>query len=118
MEVSRSKVVKVSDDTIYFDNGAKLYSEHERDCCEHHYLCMENISIKDFEGLEFDLSNDSFFERIDEYGIALLPIVGHPVRIPGYGDNNGYYSSQLDLVLKTGSESRVYDVTECQVIEG
>jgi hypothetical protein len=77
------------------------------------------LTLADFDGLEFDLTSDDFFERIEGYGIALKPVAGHPVRIPGYGSNNGYYSSQLDLVLSDGKGfSKVFDVSECQKITG
>lgn len=76
------------------------------------------MTLADFDGLEFDLTSDDFFERIEGYGIALKPLVGHPVRIPGYGSNNGYYSSRLDLVLSDRKGVlKVYDVSECQVID-
>jgi len=111
------KVVKVDSDSVEFDNGVKLYSNHDQDCCENHYLSMDDLTIDDFEGLEFDLSNDNFFERIEDYGIALKPINGHPVRIPGYGSNNGYYSSNLDLII-TNPDGRTtykeYNISECQ----
>lgn len=108
-------VVNVDSDSIKFDNGVMLYSNHEQDCCESHYLSFDDLNIDDFDGLEFDLTNDNFFERIDGYGIALHPINGLPVRVPGYGSNNGYYSSNLDLVLSDdkGFEKH-YDITECQ----
>jgi len=75
------------------------------------------LTLADFDGLEFDLSSDYFFERIEGYGIALTPLAGHPVRIPGYGSNNGYYSADLTLVLRdvTGFK-KVFDITECQEI--
>jgi len=113
-----AKVVRITEDDLYFDNDKKLSSTHERECCEMHYLSFEDLTLEDFEGLEFDLESN-FFERIEDYGIALLPIVGHPVRIPGYGWNNGYYSSQLDLVLlDTHNEIiKAFDVSECQDIK-
>lgn len=109
------KVVELFEGGLKFDNGISLYSEHERDCCESHYMSTSDLTLEDFEGLEFDLSNDNFFERIEGYGIALKPINGFPVRIPAYGDNNGYYSSNLSLVIsgEDGFE-KIYDITECQ----
>ena len=111
------KVVKIKSDSLEFDNGIVLYSDHQTECCESHYLSLSDLTLDDFEGLEFDLTNDDFFERIPDYGIALRPINGHPVRIPGYGDNNGYYSSNLDLIL-TNTDGRgvfkEYNITECQ----
>ena len=111
------KVVKIDSDSLEFENGIILTSEHESDCCENHYLSLSDLTIDDFKGLEFDLTKDDFFERVEDYGIALKPINGFPVRIPGYGSNNGYYSSNLALVIsdKKGF-SKSFDITECQVI--
>ncbi len=109
-----TKVIKLESDTIYFEDGSKLYSDHQRDCCESHYLSLSDLTIKDFEGLEFDLSNDEFFKRIPDYGIEMIPIKGWPVKIPGYGSNNGYYSNQLDLILEQDRVKKVYDITDCQ----
>lgn len=67
------KVVKIDSDVLVFDNGMKLYSDHNQICCESHYLCMQDLTLDEFNGLEFDLSNDDFFERIEGYGIALKP---------------------------------------------
>jgi hypothetical protein len=112
------KVVEISEGLV-FDDGTQLYSNHMSDCCEHHYLDFEHISLSDFEGLEFDLSNDNFFERVPDYGIRLIPTNGHPISIPGYGYNNGYYSDNLDLVISSpGKSDKTYEITECQVIEG
>ena len=98
-----------------FENGVILSSYHETDCCESHYLDMADLTLEDFEGLEFDLTNDSFFKRIEDYGIELIPIRGHSVKIPGYGSNNGYYSDKLDLTLSDGKGfHKQYDITECQ----
>ena len=118
MGLNKVKVVSIGDESLTFDNGVVLYSKHDSECCESHYLCFADLTIADFEGLEFDISNDNFFERIAGYGIALKPLNGHPVRIPGYGYNNGYYSSQLDLILKGDGFEKVYDISDCQEIEG
>ncbi len=111
------KVVKIDSDSIEFDNGVQLYSNHDQDCCEHHYLSLDDLTLDDFAGLEFDLTNDDFFERIEDYGIALKPINGFPVRIPGYGSNNGYYSSNLDLIITDNNGfTKTFDISECQVV--
>lgn len=110
-----SKVTKIDPETLTFDDGHVLESFHDRDCCECHWLSTENLSLEDFEGMEFDLSGEAFFNRVDGYGIELLPLRGWPVRIPGYGSNNGYYSSNLSLVLTTpDGEKRSWDISECQ----
>ena len=113
------KVIKIDSETVEFENGLKLYSNHDSDCCESHYLSLEDLTMEDFDGLEFDLNNDDFFKRIEDYGIELIPIKGHSVKIPGYGYNNGYYSSQLDLILTNGKDfTKTYDISECQNITG
>jgi hypothetical protein len=109
-----NKVTKVTSDYIEFDDEVQLFSDHDSQCCERHYLDFSNITLADFEGLEFDLSRDDFFERIEYFGIALKPVDGFPVRIPGYGSNNGYYSSNLDLILKGTNFEKRFDITECQ----
>jgi hypothetical protein len=113
----KSKVIKVNDESITFDCGATLASYHEQDCCEHHYLSFDNLDITDFDGLEFDLSNDKFFNRIENFGIELVPLIGFTVKVPGYGINNGYYTSNLSLVLiKDNKEIANYEIDECQLI--
>jgi hypothetical protein len=116
----KTKVKEINSEFILFENDTKLYSEHDQDCCESHYLSFEDLTMKDFENLEFDLSNDNFFNRIPDYGIELVPIKGWSVKIPGYGYNNGYYSTNIDLVLSNsdGKEYKRYDVSDCQIIEG
>ena len=118
MNKNKCSVIEITSEHIKFNNDWVLYSEHEQDCCEHHYLDFTNLSLQDFEGFEFDLTSQDFFERIPEYGIALKPLVGHPVRIPGYGYNNGYYSSNLDLVISDGKTFKtIFNITDCQEIE-
>lgn len=114
--MEKVKVIKIDSESIVFDNGMSLYSVHDQNCCESHYLSMTDLTMLDFEGLEFDLSNDTFFNRIEGYGIELIPIHGHSVKIPGYGSNNGYYSSNLDLVISdaNGKTIKSFDISECQ----
>ena len=115
--MNKLKVVRIDSDSIEFSNGLKLYSNHVQNCCEYHYLLLSDLTLSDFDGLEFDLTTDDFFERIESFGIALKPKNGHPVRIHGYGSNNGSYSSQLDLILTDGKGfTKTYDISECQVI--
>lgn len=108
------KVIKVESEELFFENNVSLSSWHEQDCCENHWIDFSDFKLEDFEGMLFDFTNDDFFDRIDGYGIALKPINDHPVRIPGYGSNNGYYSSNLRLVLYDGKTNRTFDITECQ----
>lgn len=116
-EMDKVKVVKVNQGSILFDNGAMLYSNHDQDCCENHYLDFSDLTIDDFNGLEFNLESQAFFRGVEGYGIELIPINGHPVRVPGYGYNNGYYSSNLELVVEVESKIvKSFDISDCQAI--
>ena len=111
--ITYTSVIEVTDEHIKFDNGIELTSYHDQDCCENHYIDFSYVNMSDFEGLKFDLSADKWFNKIENYGIELVPIEGWGVRIPGYGSNNGYYSSNLVLSL---SDGRSFDISECQEI--
>lgn len=110
------KIIKVDQDFIEFDNGIKLYSDHNSECCEAHFLSFNDLTIDDFDGLEFNIKDDRFFRKIDGYGIELIPIKGYSIKIPGYGYNNGYYSSNLTLTLNGLSFNKEFDISECQSI--
>lgn len=112
------KIIGISDDVIHFEHNVDIYSKHDQCCCEDHYLSLRDLDFDDLKDLTFDLSNDEFFERIEGYGIALKPLNGYPVRIPGYGSNNGYYSSNLDLVVSGKDYRKEYDITDCQDWDG
>lgn len=111
------KVIYVDADVLRFDDGSELSSSHESDCCESHYLSFADSKLSDFDGLNFDLSSSDFFEKVEGFGIRLLPTNGHPISVPGYGYNNGYYSAELTLVLERANKTTTkFDVTDCQVI--
>ncbi len=112
----KTKVIKIEGSTFCFENGMELYASHESDCCESHDLYMDDLTMDDFDGLEFDLDSDNFFSKIEGYGIELNPIHGYPVKIPGHGSNNGYYSTNLTLCITGNGINKEFDITECQEI--
>lgn len=40
------KVIRIADDLIEFEGGIRLYSYHEQDCCESHYLSTADLTLK------------------------------------------------------------------------
>jgi hypothetical protein len=114
--MKKLKVISVSNDGICFEEGYSLSSDHSQDCCESHSLDFSNTGLEEFQDLEFDLSSDDFFEKVENYGIRLKPLNGHPISVPGYGYNNGYYSTNLELVVTGPNYNKTYDITECQEI--
>src|SRR6476659_6437416 len=99
-----SKVIEIKDG-LNFDDGSKLYSEHISDCCENHYLSFDDLTLQDFEGLDFNLESKNLIEKVEDYGIRLKPKKGHAISIPGYGYNNGCYSTKLDLIIETNNKT-------------
>ena len=110
-------VVLVTKDKMVLSDGSAISSSHDSDCCEDHWLDFAETS-KDGEaiGLTLDLDGQ-WFREVPGYGIELVPAVPdrHPIRVPGYGSNNGYYGSNIDLLL-TSPDGKVqtWDVSECQ----
>lgn len=49
--MNRLKVVQIGDEELIFDDGSKLYSYHEQECGESHYLSFDDLELRDFEGL-------------------------------------------------------------------
>lgn len=115
-----SKVIEIDKSTqrLIFDDGSILYSEHQSDCCEWHEITLNDLELSDFEGLDFNLRSETLISRIEGYGIELNPMHGHSVKIPAHGSNNGYYSSNLDLIIESNGVVIKYDISECQDING
>ena len=95
------KVIVSKDDLVEFDNGLKLYSEHSQDCCEHNYLDFEQLHI----GREFPNMDATAFVKaikIKEDGFIVKDSVKVPAWVQARSDQNGYYSSGVDLVVDDG----------------
>lgn len=54
--MDKLKVEEVTHWGIIFEDGTVLCSEHEQDCCENHYLDFTDLTLNDFEDLEFELT--------------------------------------------------------------
>lgn len=115
-----AKIIKLEQEWITFDDGSIIFSSHDSDCCEHHYLDPSGIELYEVKDLEFDLTQslESLIERVDGYGIRLKSTNNFALAIPAYGYNNGYYGTNIDLTLKTDNKTETIDITECQDITG
>lgn len=130
--MSANNIVKIlriegneDDSKVIFENGYTLYSDHDQDCCEWHYLdftMLKNYNIGTATGKKiniyeqkFDFSKGIPFTRVKKVGILLIDTEGNKYLINGYGYNNGYYSDDIKLVLTKGKLIKYrYDVTSCQ----
>lgn len=122
------KIVTIEDEKLIFDDGSVLMSTHDQDCCEWHWLDFSimklyNVGVTtgkpiDIYQQEFDFSHGVTFKKVEDIGIILLDAEENKYLICGYGNNNGYYGTNLDLVYidPSGQEVCSYDITECQEV--
>ena len=111
-----SIVSVLPEDGIEFSDGSHLFSHHQEDCCEYHYADFNYVSLEDFEGMLFDTSSLDFIIPVPEYGFRMKAVCGQEVSVPCYGENNGYYSTNLTLVLSKDGKQQHLDISDCQEI--
>lgn len=108
------KIKKVNTDYILFDNGFKLISHHDTDCCEEHYADFNALIGTGYENVEFptrlfNLISPNSTVIINEYNdnpifngtsfFNLVDVLGNKYPIPIYNSNNGYYDNTVTLIL-------------------
>ncbi len=106
------KIVKITEEYLEFDNNYKLGYYHEQDCCEHVYADFENMQIMNpfinkpmsVSELEFEENLFNNLKGIEGVGFELMSKEGIRVLISCYNRQNGYYSSNLSLILYKFSE--------------
>lgn len=104
------KIELVTVDGIFFDNGDKIEDYHVADCCENNYADFEQL---DDIGRNTTFESPLTFEAVEGSGFRF----GNPGKmffIPCYSEQNGYYSSDIDIlynnkkVLNFECEERFY----------
>ncbi len=116
------KIVKIDEDGLLFDNGAKLTDYHEQDCCETVYADWKNIQVAtnigansiSAEELDFDERVINCLGFLPELGFTICDKNGIRLMVSCYNQQNGYYSSNLSLVY-TDKYKRVstVDISDC-----
>ena len=98
------KVTKINLEGVMFDNGTQVTHKHDQQCCENVYADWEqlrdtDIKDKDFKKIEI--------EKVKGSGIRL-----NGYFVPCYDLQNGYYSSNLEIVT-----TKTIDVSDCAKFE-
>ncbi len=103
------KIEKIVDGIVLFDNGTRMFSEHESECCEHHWAEFSQLNLYNLNpktGDVISITDLDFPERIEDNiqliegeGFNLVASDGSKYFVPCYGENNGYYSTNLELVI-------------------
>ena len=87
------RILKITEDSIEFDNGKDISFVHDQDCCEINYADFEQL---DSLAREVDFSEPIVFESCD-YGFRFGNPPINMFFVPCYSIQNGYYSSLLDI---------------------
>lgn len=93
MEFENPFKVKEIDGNIFFTNGVNIHDEHDQDWCESVYC--------DFGQVE-ELFKTTEFKTLIIEGVEGCGIKVNGFFIPCYDIQNGYYSSNLSLIIRDG----------------
>lgn len=85
------KVIQINETGIEFDDGTSIIDNHMRDCCEVVYADWK--SLRDTDIMQHEFVNRSIV-GVKDSGFRLGQYF-----VPCYNDQNGYYSSNLELII-------------------
>ena len=103
------KIKEINEEQILFDNGFKIEYDHLQDCCESNYADFKQIEPM---ALNYEFDEHLIFEKVDDYGFRFGNEYGLLFFIPCYSDQNGYYSSDIDIYY---NNTKVLNL-ECELI--
>lgn len=116
------KIKEINGEKIMFDNGYELEYYHEQDCCENVYADFEilktyNLSTKTgkiikIEEIDFEEELEKLIEGKVEIGFNMISKIGEKFFVPCYNEQNGYYSSELELILHKSTTKEILDISE------
>lgn len=117
------KIEKWDDNYIWFTDGTTISYEHDADCCEFNWADFSVLEIF-YQDEEFD---DFEIIPVDGCGFLLslkLPkhdkwlfsdyILTKKIFIPCYSDQNGYYSSDLTIIIRGPEGKPEYINLDCE----
>ena len=106
------KIKKVTDDEIIFNNGNTITFKHCADCCECNYADFSALTHRTVN-YGYNFPTDLQFKAVEGEGFK-FGCDGHWIYIPCYSEQNGYYSSDIDIyycgnLVINGMECRMID---------
>lgn len=69
----------------------------------------KNIKIKEIEFVE---TLELLIDGVPGAGFNIISIIGERFFIPCHNEQNGYYSSNLELILDKGKTQEIMDISE------
>ena len=125
------KIKEIRENYISFDTGHELMVSHDQNCSEEHWAdtsVLSNYNISPTTGELINMYDVEFcgtsamIQPVNGAGFNLVAANGDKFFIPCYGENNGYYSSDLTLEFGAWDDEGHYvsefsiDLTDCQDI--
>ena len=99
------RIKEITNEHILFDNGAEITYYHDQDCCENVYADFEQLKTTAIMNEEFRTLKPKF---IKDTGVKLKSYL-----IPCYNSQNGYYSSDLELIINyPDGKSERWDISD------
>lgn len=102
------KIKKWDDDYIWFTDGTTISYDHCQDCCECNWADFSVLEVfyqdeefNDFEVIPVDDSGFLLSLKLptpDPWYYAFTPT--KKIFIPCYSDQNGYYTSDLTIIIR------------------
>lgn len=99
------RIKQVTDEKILFDNGNEIFFNHRRDCCEINYADFCNLNENNIN-YNYNFDENLSFESVDELGFK-FGSNGRWIFIPCYSEQNGYYTTEIDIYYKKEKEERI-----------
>jgi hypothetical protein len=123
-----NKKIESTEEISYSEDGVKIGNieithHHSQDCCESVYadwlvfkdyikdikkIKVENIRIKTVPDDGFVIFFEGSWLRWGEYYADKVGVF-----VPCYNSQNGYYSDNLELIIKDGEITQTIDITDC-----
>lgn len=114
------KIKYINENSIIFDNGYKLETFPNQKYCEDVYVDfnilpfykVSNITGKTINITEIDFEEtlNKLVKGIKEKGFNIISKIGEDFFVPCY-EQNGYYSSNLKLILRKNKNTEILDIT-------
>ena len=106
--------VKSFGDGIKFTDGSTVHDHHNQSCCEDVYADFDALSDTLFAKSSFNVIS---FEIVPSTGVRIYyGMEGEAMNsdlLPCYSKQNGYYSDNLELIIKIiGNESDTIDIED------
>ena len=117
-ELYREKIGQTIKDVLFTDNEIifnkeigqiKIGQNHDQDCCENVYADFEQIKyyIKEISSKKVE---EMIIKSVDGMGFIIELWFdygnGEKIFIPCYNYQNGYYSSNLELIIETDKKQQ------------